>query len=126
MIRKFHLAKLAVRGDWEGISRDERQFGGIPEDIRASLKALAKPKQPDPALPPPAVRLWGSGNPKREFLHVDDAASACIYLINLPDDKFDAIKMLPCEAHRPESKIQPIVSHINVGTGERLVDQRAR
>ncbi|MFA7290453.1 MAG: GDP-L-fucose synthase [Melioribacteraceae bacterium] len=28
------------------------------------------------------VVLWGSGKPKREFLHVDDLASACVYLIN--------------------------------------------
>ncbi|MCX6754459.1 MAG: GDP-L-fucose synthase [Candidatus Nomurabacteria bacterium] len=28
------------------------------------------------------VNLWGSGSPKREFLHVDDLASACIFLMN--------------------------------------------
>ena len=34
-----------------------------------------------------AVTIWGTGKPKREFLHVDDLAEACIYLMNLPDDK---------------------------------------
>ena len=29
-----------------------------------------------------SVEVWGSGNPKREFLHVDDLADACIYLMN--------------------------------------------
>tara|TARA_R100000935_G_scaffold16940_4_gene33454 strand:- start:15291 stop:16229 length:939 start_codon:yes stop_codon:yes gene_type:complete len=29
------------------------------------------------------VELWGTGNPKREFLHVDDLAEACIYLMNI-------------------------------------------
>jgi len=29
-----------------------------------------------------SVTIWGSGNPKREFLHVDDLADACIFLIN--------------------------------------------
>jgi GDP-L-fucose synthase len=30
----------------------------------------------------PAVTIWGSGTPKREFLHVDDMASACLFLMN--------------------------------------------
>ena len=29
----------------------------------------------------PAVEIWGSGTPKREFLHVDDMADACVYLM---------------------------------------------
>ena len=34
----------------------------------------------------PAVVLWGSGTPKREFLYVDDMADACIYLMMTYDD----------------------------------------
>jgi len=30
----------------------------------------------------PEVEIWGSGTPKREFLHVDDLASACLFLMN--------------------------------------------
>ena len=29
----------------------------------------------------PSVEIWGSGNPKREFLHVDDLADACLFLM---------------------------------------------
>jgi GDP-L-fucose synthase len=29
-----------------------------------------------------SVTLWGSGSPRREFLHVDDLADACVFLIN--------------------------------------------
>ena len=29
----------------------------------------------------PAVTIWGTGNPKREFLHADDLAAACVYLM---------------------------------------------
>ena len=32
-----------------------------------------------------SVTLWGSGTPMREFLHVDDLASACLHLLDLPD-----------------------------------------
>jgi GDP-L-fucose synthase len=33
-----------------------------------------------------SVTLWGSGSPKREFLHVDDLADACLFLMNTYDD----------------------------------------
>jgi GDP-L-fucose synthase len=34
------------------------------------------------------VVIWGTGEPRREFLYSDDAADACIFLMNLADDKF--------------------------------------
>ncbi|MCC6135416.1 MAG: GDP-L-fucose synthase [Gammaproteobacteria bacterium] len=74
LIRKFHLAKLAQAGDWAGIARDERRFGPIPVDLQRSLGIPPHP----PA--PPCVLLWGTGAPRREFLHVDDMAAACIYI----------------------------------------------
>jgi GDP-L-fucose synthase len=36
LIRKFHLAKLAARADWEGIKKDESFYGPILEEIRLS------------------------------------------------------------------------------------------
>lgn len=50
------------------------------------------------------VIVWGSGTPRREFLHVEDMADACIHVMNLDRTLFD-------------SKIPPMQSHINVGTG---------
>jgi GDP-L-fucose synthase len=50
------------------------------------------------------VVIWGTGTPKREFLHVDDMAAACVFLLNLPKDIYAA-------------NTQPMLSHINVGTG---------
>ncbi|MCK9296585.1 MAG: GDP-L-fucose synthase [Desulfobulbaceae bacterium] len=70
MIRKFHLARLAAAGDFAAIDRDEKLFGTIPADIKTAI-----------AQPAPQVILWGSGTPKREFLHVDDMADACVYLM---------------------------------------------
>ncbi|MEA3385466.1 MAG: GDP-L-fucose synthase [Thermodesulfobacteriota bacterium] len=37
------------------------------------------------------VSLWGTGSPRREFLHVDDMADACLFLMNLQDDGFDGL-----------------------------------
>jgi GDP-L-fucose synthase len=55
------------------------------------------------------VMLWGTGTPRREFLHSDDAADACVFLMNMPESSLDAIA-----AHH---QLRPV---INVGCGEDL------
>jgi GDP-L-fucose synthase len=37
------------------------------------------------------VTAWGSGTPRREFLHADDMAAACLHLLSLPDAAWDAL-----------------------------------
>lgn len=51
-----------------------------------------------------SVTIWGSGKPYREFLYVDDMASASVFVMNLPKPKYDT-----CTS--------PMLSHINVGYG---------
>jgi GDP-L-fucose synthase len=94
LIRKFHLAKLAAQGDWDAIVQDETRFGLIPDDFRQSLISLSKLNRYDSSLPAasrslpaPSVVLWGSGKPRREFLHVDDLADACLFLMKLEEEK---------------------------------------
>ena len=74
LIRKFHLARLAQARDWAGIARDVARFGPIPADLQQSL---GLPPHPPTA---PRVLLWGTGSPRREFLHVDDMAAACLHI----------------------------------------------
>lgn len=50
------------------------------------------------------VVVWGSGNARREFLHVDDMAAACLHVMDLPKAEYDSVT-------------QPMTSHLNVGTG---------
>ena len=50
------------------------------------------------------VAVWGSGKPKREFLHVDDMAAASIFVLELDQKTYQA-------------NTQPMLSHVNVGTG---------
>ena len=50
------------------------------------------------------VTIWGSGTPRREFLHVDDMAAACMHVMNLDEGTY--------KAHT-----RPMLSHINVGSG---------
>ena len=52
-----------------------------------------------------AVTVWGTGNARREFLHVDDMAAACLHVMQL-------------EKARYASATEPMKSHINVGTGQ--------
>ncbi|HSH12850.1 MAG TPA: GDP-L-fucose synthase, partial [Desulfurivibrionaceae bacterium] len=56
----------------------------------------------------PSVTVWGSGTPRREFLHVDDLADCCLHLMNLADDRFLALTR----------DLHPTI--INIGVGEDL------
>lgn len=99
LIRKFHLARLLRAVDIAGIEKD---FASNPfnteltedterteglKDVLASYGVTAD-----------AVEVWGTGSPRREFLNVDDCASAVVFLM---------------ENYSGER-------HVNVGTGEDL------
>jgi len=101
MIRKFHLAKLAMAGDVAGIRADIDLYGPIPGDIAVAIGYDAVAGGLDGNVAPKVV-LWGSGSPRREFLHVDDMAAASIYVMGLPQEKF----------------VGENPSFLNVGTGE--------
>lgn len=51
-----------------------------------------------------SVAIWGSGTPKREFLYVDDMATACVHVMNLGQATYT-------------QHTRPMLSHINVGSG---------
>lgn len=38
-----------------------------------------------------SVTVWGTGSPRREFLHVDDLADACVYILMLDNNRYDAL-----------------------------------
>lgn len=59
------------------------------------------------------VVVWGSGTPKREFLYSEDMADACLFLMNLPDEKFDSL--LGSDEAKTGRFEPPLV---NIGVGE--------
>ena len=85
LIRKFHLAKLAATNRAEALQHDESSFGLIPLDIKTAL-GLTEKTTMKATKAQPTVVLWGSGTPRREFLHADDLADACLFLMNNYDE----------------------------------------
>lgn len=69
----------------------------IPALVRRFYEAVVENKK--------SLKVWGSGKPKREFLHVDDLAKASVFLMEMDKQKFNSF-------------IKPDLSHINVGTGD--------
>jgi GDP-L-fucose synthase len=59
------------------------------------------------------VTVWGSGTPRREFLYSDDMADACVFLANLPDDRF---KALLGSDESETGRFEPPL--VNIGVGE--------
>lgn len=68
----------------------------LPALIRRFHEATAEGRE--------VVTIWGTGAPKREFLHVDDMAAASLFVLGLNAGDYQA-------------NTAPMLSHINVGTG---------
>jgi GDP-L-fucose synthase len=73
-------------------------------DTSHVLPALLRKFQQAIAQGNPVVKVWGSGRPRREFLHVDDMAAAACHLMNLPAEQY-------------WSEVTDHCSHVNVGCG---------
>jgi GDP-L-fucose synthase len=104
LVRKFHLAKLLMEGRFDLIRADLRRhklgFGldaGIDPARDSSLAGALERI----GIGPGHVTLWGTGEPFREFLHVDDLASAVVFLM----ERYD---------------YREIGEFINIGAGEDL------
>ncbi len=59
------------------------------------------------------VVVWGTGTPRREFLYNEDMADACVFLMNLPDEKYNSL--LGSDESKTGKFEPPLV---NIGVGE--------
>jgi GDP-L-fucose synthase len=126
LIRKMHLGKCLENNDWESLLKDLKKnpVEGVNEKSEKNeiIRILDKygirktsqnvecgTRNPEPVT----ITLWGTGAPFREFLHVDDVADACVYLMNHSD--FPDIESLSEPSSREIRN-----SHINLGTGKDL------
>ena len=109
LIRKMHLGKCLEQGDWEALRADitKRPVDGVDDGSNENriLEALEKygiglhkkaenrkqkagktglgdkNRQLSGSPFSAFISLWGSGSPLREFLHVDDLADACFFMM---------------------------------------------
>jgi GDP-L-fucose synthase len=101
LIRKFHLAKLLEQGDIEGIKKDLQKYSigfGLDKEVdynnvESIIKVLNKLSITF-LTSHVSLTIWGSGEVYREFLHVDDLADACVYLMENVDAS-DMAKLCP-------------------------------
>lgn len=119
LIRKMHLGKCLMNNDWEAIRKDFNQMpvegvdgeaaeGEIEEklDIYGVKKSNGKV----------SVQLWGTGSPMREFLHSDDMADACVYIMENIDFKDLVENRKSTVGELAEKEVRN--THINIGTGK--------
>jgi len=107
LIRKFHIAKLLSLKDMKGVHDDLKKYPigfGFDKEVDFSNEKSFENILSRIGITGDFVTLWGSGNVYREFLFIEDLASACIYLM----EKFNAsdIKNLSPDYF------------VNIGTGE--------
>ncbi len=116
VIRKLHLGKCLFEGDMESIRRDFNQNpvegvdGNAAEDaLLEKMKKYGIRRENDQVF----VQFWGSGKPRREFLHSDDLADACLFIF----ENLDFADLVP-DRRMFEQTVKNIRNtHINIGTG---------
>ncbi len=126
IIRKMHLAKCLIENNWDAIRKDfeKRPIEGVDGtstqiEIGEKLEKYGIFRH-NSTETPVTVKLWGSGAPRREFLHSDDMADACVYIMESVDFK-DLVKdKYADKITSRDSKIEIRNTHINIGTGKDL------
>ena len=98
LLRKIHLAKLYHQNKQDAILQDLKMQNF--EEAKNYLHRFG--------IQPNCVKIWGSGNPRREFLYADDMANACVFIMQNLDFKDLCTK----------DSTQIRNTHINIGTGE--------
>ena len=112
VMRKLHLAKCLENNDWQAIRDDinKNPIKGITEStskekiLNILVQQGIKQLNIQNSKLNIHVEIWGSGNPRREFLHVSDMADASLFVLELDEKIY-------------QTNTKSMLSHINVGTG---------
>lgn len=119
MIRKMHLGKCLMDNNMDKIKKDLNRYpiSGVSGEssMEEILKILGKFN-----ISGNHIELWGTGNPRREFLHSDDLADACVFLMENVDFE-DILKKSYLKVAKESNENREIRNtHINIGTGKDL------
>lgn len=116
LIRKMHLGKCLMNNDWLALRNDldKQPIEGISgqssdDDILNILSKYGIKLSTFNSQLTATITLWGTGTPRREFLHSDDLADACVFLMQNLNFKDLVINLKEVKN-----------THINIGTGEDL------
>lgn len=108
MVRKMHLAKALMNGDWDAIRKDldSRPIEGVSgqKSNKEIIDLLGKY-----GISESQLWLWGTGKPMREFLWSEEMADACVYIMEKVE--FNDLKGTNIEVRN---------CHINIGTGKEI------
>lgn len=117
LIRKMHLGKCLMNNDWDSIKKDFNKYPveGIKgtdsvEKISEKLAKYGVTKEGNNV----SINLWGTGTPRREFLHASDLADACVFIMENIDFK-DLANFY--KERNPKEANEIKNTHINIGTG---------
>ncbi|MGB0880361.1 MAG: GDP-L-fucose synthase family protein [Polaribacter sp.] len=110
LIRKIHLAKLLEEGKKEAVLKELNVTNfDEAETILTKFGITSK-----------SIEIWGTGNPKREFLWSEDMADACVHIMQNVDfkDLIDSPLWGDAEGRGDKGRGEIRNTHINIGTGE--------
>ncbi len=121
LIRKMHLGKCLLQNDWQALKNDfnkkpvEGVDGNADENTLIEMLKQYGIKAADDKV---SVMLWGTGTPRREFLHSDDMADACVFVMENVD--FSDLVEIRKKSLGAEKAREIRNTHINIGTGRDL------
>lgn len=120
LIRKMHLGKCLMENNWDAIRKDfvknpvEGVSGSESDDIILGKLSKYGISHTQSEV---TINLWGSGTPRREFLHASDLADACVFIMEKID--FNDLSNFYKERN-PKEAGEIKNTHINIGTGKDL------
>jgi GDP-L-fucose synthase len=127
LLRKIHLGKCLEENNWEAITKDldrnpiELIDGSSDHDAiikildKYGVRLISDTSQRKELKQKVSVKIWGTGNPKREFMYSLDMAEACVYVMETADIS-DILQL-----YQPLNRMDYHPPHfINIGTGEEV------
>lgn len=123
IIRKMYLAKCLEDNNFDAIRKDLHKYPieNVNEKSAETEIFNILNKYGIKSTPKVKVELWGTGSPRREFLHSSDLADACVYIMENID-----FKDVLTKEYKIKNPSYPITNHeirnthINIGVGEDL------
>lgn len=119
LIRKMHLGKALENNNWEALRTDLNKLpieGITGKDSKATILDKLNSVGISFSNSRVTVTLWGTGAPFREFLHSNDMADACVFLLeNKSAKEISEVNIVSnIESNKQE------MSYLNIGTGKDL------